>query len=281
MQDLSHEPPSISKFFGKRPARQTLHSASSQTHHAATSHQDYNPREMSVLSSSAHHQARRGSGSPAAAAAAAPFEAFTNNSFDSIYRLLDECQDMDHYLTPTRNPHHANNPSYSHVKTPHSTFQPATNTSNLSFLNNSKLPHPLYPSPATAYRASTPHSESLFAQPAHHNSNTHSPYYDSPPPFQDHHQRLSTPLWQVAESVASFAADTAADEEHAHHVRRDKAAEEEEEYDEDDHTAATANDDLELILQSQAMNMLGESIRQNNENIQNFWLHQPGFTRGH
>lgn len=189
---------------------------------------------------------------------------FTNNSFDSICRLLDECQDMDRYLAPTRS-HHAN-PTYAHVKTPHSTFQPATNACHLSFLGNNKLPHPLYPSPA--YRASTSHSESLFAQPGRH-----SPYYDPPsftPPFQD--QRLSVPLWQVAESVASFAADTAA-EEYAHPVRQDKT-------DDDDHTT-TANVDLELILQSQAMNMLGESIRQNDENIQSFWLHQPGFTRGH
>ncbi|KAL9545693.1 hypothetical protein MBANPS3_007029 [Mucor bainieri] len=301
MEDLSHEPPSISKFFIKRPVAQTTNnSAPSHTHHhhhhAATTM--IKPRETPhttpVLSSD--HQARRGTNSPAAAVAAAgattPYEAFSNNSFDSIYRLLDECQDMNQYLTPT-NTHHAR-PCYSHVKTPHSIFQPAAVTattagypkihnSNLPFLSNNKLPHPLFPSPATHRPAAPHHEQPVFAHPPHY-SNTHSLYYDPPPKqpmrkpsllsptFLPPDQRLATPAWQVTESVASFAANTAA-EEHTP-FQQDKA-------DNDDRTTA-ANDDLELILQSRAMNMLGESIQQNDDNIQSFWLHQPSFTtRGH
>ncbi|GAN00893.1 hypothetical protein MAM1_0003d00319 [Mucor ambiguus] len=284
MEDLSHEPPSISKFFSKKPA-QTANSTMSHTHHATTIHQYNKPKEiphaMPVLSS--NRQARKGSGSPSpAAAAGASFEAFSNNSFDSIYRLLDECQDMNQYLT-CMNGHHAK-PNYSHVKTPHSIFQPTAtadpskiNRSNLSFFSNSKLPHPLYPSPVP--RTSTPHNEPVFAQPLH-SSDAYFSYYrlsqhpmrQSPPPTPAPDQKLSAPSWQVAESVASLAASTAT-EEHAQ-LHQDKA-------DADDHTA-TANEDLELILQSPAMNILGESIQQNDDNIQSFWLHQPSFTtRGH
>ncbi|KAK4511711.1 uncharacterized protein ATC70_007254 [Mucor velutinosus] len=282
MEDLSHEPPSISKFFSKRPA-QTFNSASSHTHHATTVHQDKPkeaPQTTPVLSSD--HLARKGFGSPAADAAA-PYEAFSNNSFDSIYRLLDECQDRSHYLTATNDPHAK--PNYAPVKTPHSVVQPTAtadhakiNPSHLSFLSNSKLPHPLYPS--LAHRSPTPHNEPLFAQPPHDN-NTSSPY--SVPPQQPQRplpsavlrdQKLSAPSWQVADSEASFAAYTAA-EEYVQLQQQEKAA------DDDDHTT-TANDDLELILQSQTMNMLDESIQQNDETIQSFWLRQPSFTtRGH
>ncbi|KAF1798042.1 hypothetical protein FB192DRAFT_1397469 [Mucor lusitanicus] len=304
MEDLSHEPPSISKFFSKRPAAQAIHtttsggSALSHLHqHATTIHQQDRPTRETPHSTatpvlSSNNQARKGSHSPAAAAADVPYyEALSNNSFDSIYRLLDECHDMNQYQTPTSGHRHAK-PSYSPVKTPHSFFQPTTteeqqhakiNTSNMSFLNNSKLPHPLY-----LHRSATPRVEptttttTMFASPppCHYNDALYgAPTHQQPttmmrkptllPALTD--QRFSAPSWQVAESVASVAANTAA-EEHAQLLQQEKAEEED-----DDHTT-TANNDLELVLQSQAMNMLDDSIRQNDDDIRGFWLRQPGFT---
>ncbi|KAL7312189.1 hypothetical protein PS15m_007983 [Mucor circinelloides] len=254
MEDLSREPPSISKFFNKRPT--TTYQKSNMTHKDK-------PEKVENISPalSDHYYARKES--------PAQYEAFTNNSFVSIYKLLDECQDTYHpYLTHNNDQYPAVQ-NYSHVKTPHSILQAADhskiNASNLSFLSSNKLPHPLCP---TLRQSPTPRS---FLPSPHFNDD-----YNEQPPRQSmrpprapqQHQGLFTPSWQVADSVASFGAETAADQEQAQLEQEQ----------EDDHTT-TANDDLELILQSQAMNMLGESMQQNDETIQNFWLNQPGFKR--
>lgn len=257
MEDLSREPPSISKFFNKRPT--TTHQHSNMTHKDKPEEVENN-----LPASPDRHHARKGS--------PAQYEAFTNNSFVSIYKLLDECQDTHHpYLTHNNGQYPAVQ-NYSHVKTPHSILQATDhskiNASHLSFLSSSKLPHPLYPT-----LRQSPTSHSFLPSPNFNDDlNDQLPHQSMRPPRPprppQQHQGLFTPSWQVAESVVSFGADTAADQEQAQLEQEQ----------EDDHTT-TANDDLELILQSQAMNMLGESMQQNDETIQNFWLNQPGFKR--
>ena len=280
-EDLSREPPSISKFFQRKPTKvaSILSNMSNKTvkENETTEKDDKVPYPTS--SGASDHKRKRPCSDP-------QYEAFTNNSFDSIYQLLDECKQLNQYI-----PSDPIMPSYSYSKTPHSSlYIHKNNTSNLSFMDSHKLPHSFYQS-SSQYNASPPQYPcNTFQFPCSNSSYSYKkpsqfnelpslppsgyPYYQQQQQQQQQHkqhrQNILTPSWQVAESVASFTAQTATEEHNQLEIEKK----------EDEDCTTTANGDLEFILQSEAMNILSESIQQNEENIQSFWLTQPAFKRG-
>lgn len=269
-EDLSREPPSISKFFQRKPtkAASILSNMSNKTVNENETTEEDGKVPYPTTSGASDHKRKRSCSTP-------QYEEFTNNSFDSIYRLLDECKQLNQYI-----PSDPITPSYYHVKTPHlSLYTHKNNTNNLSFMDSHKLPHPFHQTSSQS-NASPPQSPynnppysykelSQFNEPPPPPPQSASPYYQQQQQ-QQYRQNILTPSWQVAESAASFTAQTVTEE----HEQLEN------EKNEDEDRTTTANDDLELILQSGAMNILSESIQQNEENIQNFWLTQPAFKRG-
>ncbi|CEP15093.1 hypothetical protein [Parasitella parasitica] len=269
-EELSKDPPSISKFFQRKPNKTATSILSNITNRSTPESTSPKSKSRTPKKEEEPDHKRKRSSSPIY-----KYEAFTNNSFDTIYQLLEDCQELNR-LTSSKHHHLHGTPNYAHVKTPDALLHKTTNTtqrnnsfkheaSDLSFTSSNSLPRSFL----RQYNLSSPPpSPPLPPSPRLYNGQMikkeQQPYY---------RKDIFTPVWQVAESAVSFSARTAA-EEYAL-LEREKADEAEEE----DHTL-TANDDLDLILHSRAMNMFGEYIQQNEKNIQNFWLNQPAFKRG-
>ncbi|KAI8641066.1 hypothetical protein BD408DRAFT_468895 [Parasitella parasitica] len=105
LEELSKDPPSISKFFQRKPNKTAASILSNKTDHSTPRSKAAQSKNRS--SEEPHRKRKRSTSS------LDQYEAFTNTSFDTIYQLLKECHELNQ-LTPSK---HHGIPNYSHQLT--------------------------------------------------------------------------------------------------------------------------------------------------------------------